>query len=114
MLAYKWLLETDLVTACLSMDVLICCSCMQRKMDPTVFKIGRSQAIKNQWVEMGKQLTRKVNLTKKFLKLYRSEKPLCIIIITPKPSLHGINLSQILSHLDVILKFDTAHRHSMH
>ncbi|KAG5547914.1 hypothetical protein RHGRI_013558 [Rhododendron griersonianum] len=33
---------------------------LQRKMDPTVFKIGRSQAIKNQWVEMGKQLTRKV------------------------------------------------------
>ncbi|XP_028068871.1 phenylalanine--tRNA ligase alpha subunit, cytoplasmic-like [Camellia sinensis] len=34
---------------------------LQRKMDPAVFKIGRSQAIKNQWLEMGKQLvTRKV------------------------------------------------------
>ncbi|KAF7148470.1 hypothetical protein RHSIM_Rhsim03G0060100 [Rhododendron simsii] len=33
-----------------------------RKMDPTVFKIGRSQAIKNQWVEMGKQLTRKLSI----------------------------------------------------
>ncbi|XP_057496447.1 phenylalanine--tRNA ligase alpha subunit, cytoplasmic-like [Actinidia eriantha] len=33
-----------------------------RKLDPTVLKIGRSQAIKNQWVEMGKQLvTRKVH-----------------------------------------------------
>ncbi|PSS26045.1 Phenylalanine--tRNA ligase alpha subunit like [Actinidia chinensis var. chinensis] len=35
---------------------------LQRKLDPTVLKIGRSQAIKNQWVEMGKQLvTRKVH-----------------------------------------------------
>uniref|UniRef100_A0A5B7BSD1 phenylalanine--tRNA ligase n=1 Tax=Davidia involucrata TaxID=16924 RepID=A0A5B7BSD1_DAVIN len=34
---------------------------LQRKLDPSVFKIGRSQAMKNQWVEMGKQLvTRKV------------------------------------------------------
>ncbi|KAI8007944.1 Phenylalanine--tRNA ligase alpha subunit, cytoplasmic [Camellia lanceoleosa] len=32
---------------------------LQRKMDPTVFKIGRSQAIKNQWLEMGKQLVTK-------------------------------------------------------
>ncbi|THG17162.1 hypothetical protein TEA_005872 [Camellia sinensis var. sinensis] len=33
---------------------------LTRKMDPAVFKIGRSQAIKNQWLEMGKQLvTRK-------------------------------------------------------
>ena len=29
---------------------------MQKKMDPSIFKIGRSQAIKNQWVEMGKKL----------------------------------------------------------
>ncbi|XP_057494705.1 LOW QUALITY PROTEIN: phenylalanine--tRNA ligase alpha subunit, cytoplasmic-like [Actinidia eriantha] len=29
---------------------------LQKKMDPSIFKIGRSQAIKNQWVEMGKQL----------------------------------------------------------
>ncbi|XP_028105274.1 phenylalanine--tRNA ligase alpha subunit, cytoplasmic-like, partial [Camellia sinensis] len=32
---------------------------LQRKMDPAVFKIGRSQAIKNQWLEMGKQLVTK-------------------------------------------------------
>ncbi|KAG5526639.1 hypothetical protein RHGRI_032790 [Rhododendron griersonianum] len=35
---------------------------LQRKLDPSVFKIGCSQAKKNQWVEMGKQLvTRKVD-----------------------------------------------------
>lgn len=35
---------------------------LQKKIDASVFKIGRSQAIKNQWVEMGKQLvTRKVH-----------------------------------------------------
>ncbi|KAA8536104.1 hypothetical protein F0562_028582 [Nyssa sinensis] len=34
---------------------------LQRKLNPSVFKIGRSQAMKNQWVEMGKQrVTRKV------------------------------------------------------
>ncbi|KAJ4959486.1 hypothetical protein NE237_026597 [Protea cynaroides] len=34
---------------------------LQKKVDPTVFKIGCAQAIKNKWVEMGKQLvSRKV------------------------------------------------------
>lgn len=35
--------------------------CMQKKVDPSVYKIGLSQAMKNKWVEMGKQLvSRKV------------------------------------------------------
>ncbi|GFY95113.1 phenylalanyl-tRNA synthetase, putative [Actinidia rufa] len=34
---------------------------LQRKLDPTVLKIGRFQVIKNQWVDMGKQIvTRKM------------------------------------------------------
>ncbi|RYR22809.1 hypothetical protein Ahy_B03g068108 isoform A [Arachis hypogaea] len=34
---------------------------LQKKLDPSVFKIGCAQAAKNKWVEMGKQLvTRKV------------------------------------------------------
>ncbi|XP_059647677.1 phenylalanine--tRNA ligase alpha subunit, cytoplasmic-like [Cornus florida] len=34
---------------------------LQRNLDPSIFKIGRSQAVKNQWVEMGKQrVSRKV------------------------------------------------------
>lgn len=33
---------------------------MQKKLDPAVFKIGCSQAGKNKWVEMGKQVSRKV------------------------------------------------------
>ena len=34
---------------------------MQRKVDPSVYKIGCSQAIKNKWLEMGKQqVSRKV------------------------------------------------------
>ncbi|KAJ8767223.1 hypothetical protein K2173_013620 [Erythroxylum novogranatense] len=33
---------------------------LQKKFDPAVFKIGCSQAGKNKWVEMGKQLSRKV------------------------------------------------------
>ncbi|XAR55438.1 Phenylalanine--tRNA ligase [Bertholletia excelsa] len=32
---------------------------LQRKLDPSILKIGRSQAIKNQWVEMGKQLVKR-------------------------------------------------------
>ncbi|XP_031278585.1 phenylalanine--tRNA ligase alpha subunit, cytoplasmic isoform X1 [Pistacia vera] len=33
---------------------------LQKKLDPAVFKIGCSQAGKNRWVEMGKQVSRKV------------------------------------------------------
>ncbi|GMI74514.1 hypothetical protein like AT4G39280 [Hibiscus trionum] len=33
---------------------------LQKKLDPSVFKIGCSQAGKNKWVEMGKQVSRKV------------------------------------------------------
>ncbi|KAL4360743.1 hypothetical protein GQ457_04G002130 [Hibiscus cannabinus] len=33
---------------------------VQKKLDPSVFKIGCSQAGKNKWVEMGKQVSRKV------------------------------------------------------
>ncbi|KAJ9152697.1 hypothetical protein P3X46_026233 [Hevea brasiliensis] len=33
---------------------------LQKKLDPGVFKIGCSQAGKNKWVEMGKQISRKV------------------------------------------------------
>ncbi|EEF50874.1 phenylalanine--tRNA ligase alpha subunit, cytoplasmic [Ricinus communis] len=33
---------------------------LQKKLDPAVFKIGCSQAGKNKWVEMGKQISRKV------------------------------------------------------
>jgi len=34
---------------------------MQKKVDPSVFKIGNAQAIKNKWIERGKELvTRKV------------------------------------------------------
>lgn len=37
-------------------------SWMQKKVDPLLFKIGRAQAAKNKWVEMGKQLvSRKVS-----------------------------------------------------
>lgn len=37
---------------------------MQKKLDPLLFKIGRAQAAKNKWVEMGKQLvSRKVSYT---------------------------------------------------
>lgn len=34
---------------------------MQKRLDPSVFKIGSSQAGKNKWVEMGKQISRKVS-----------------------------------------------------
>ncbi|KAL5788579.1 hypothetical protein ACOSP7_005528 [Xanthoceras sorbifolium] len=34
---------------------------LQKKLDPAVFKIGCSQAGKNRWVEMGKQISRKVH-----------------------------------------------------
>ncbi|EOX98024.1 Phenylalanyl-tRNA synthetase / phenylalanine--tRNA ligase, putative isoform 1 [Theobroma cacao] len=33
---------------------------LQKKLDPSVFKIGCSQAGKNKWVDMGKQVSRKV------------------------------------------------------
>ncbi|CAN1817841.1 Phenylalanine--tRNA ligase alpha subunit, cytoplasmic [Linum perenne] len=33
---------------------------LQKKLDPAIFKIGCSQAGKNKWVEMGKQVSRKV------------------------------------------------------
>ncbi|XP_010555299.1 PREDICTED: phenylalanine--tRNA ligase alpha subunit, cytoplasmic [Tarenaya hassleriana] len=33
---------------------------LQKKLDPSVFKIGCSQAGRNKWVEMGKQVSRKV------------------------------------------------------
>ncbi|XAR63393.1 Phenylalanine--tRNA ligase [Bertholletia excelsa] len=32
---------------------------LQKKLDPSILKIGRSQVIKNQWVEMGKQLVKR-------------------------------------------------------
>ncbi|KAJ4851445.1 hypothetical protein Tsubulata_031893, partial [Turnera subulata] len=35
---------------------------LQKKLDPAVFKIGCSQAGKNKWVEMGKQVSRKVKV----------------------------------------------------
>ncbi|XP_028103640.1 phenylalanine--tRNA ligase alpha subunit, cytoplasmic-like [Camellia sinensis] len=53
---------------------------LQRKMDPAVFKIGRSQAIKNQWLEMGKQLvTKKVNIKKNF-RLHRSGRATYVLL----------------------------------
>ena len=44
---------------------------VQKKLDPSVFKIGCSQAGKNKWVDMGKQVSRKliifmVNVVKAF------------------------------------------------
>ncbi|KAK4791925.1 hypothetical protein SAY86_022360 [Trapa natans] len=33
---------------------------LQKKLDPAIFKIGSSQAAKNKWLDMGKQISRKV------------------------------------------------------
>ncbi|KAK4741018.1 hypothetical protein SAY87_024606 [Trapa incisa] len=33
---------------------------LQKKLDPTIFKIGSSQAAKNKWLDMGKHISRKV------------------------------------------------------
>lgn len=35
---------------------------LQKKLDPSLFKIACAQAAKNKWVEMGKLVTRKVIL----------------------------------------------------
>lgn len=34
---------------------------MQKKINPGIFKIGCAQAGKNKWVEMGKNISRKVH-----------------------------------------------------
>ena len=42
------------------------CVLVQKVLDPSVFKIGCSQAGKNKWVDMGKQVSRKVIIVKTF------------------------------------------------
>ncbi|GMI75968.1 hypothetical protein like AT4G39280 [Hibiscus trionum] len=45
----------------------------QKKLEPSVFKIGCSQAGKNKWVDMGKQVSRKFNMLKTRSKIYLLE-----------------------------------------
>ncbi|XP_047324536.1 phenylalanine--tRNA ligase alpha subunit, cytoplasmic-like [Impatiens glandulifera] len=58
---------------------------LQKKIDASVFKIGRSQVIKNQWVEMGKQLvTRKVRMLNRILMFKVQSKISDLEVIDPK------------------------------